>query len=63
MLETPNSEDLSESNCHSSHVPLLRYLQSLLADYRCVLVNDFKTECLSEEAYECYGESRIYDEK
>ena len=63
MLETPNSEDLSESNCHSSHISVLCYLQRLLADYRCVLVSDFETESLSEEAYECYGEWIAYDEK
>ena len=63
MLETPNSQDLSESNCYSSYSPAPRYLQSLFADCQACRLVTFKNVPLSEKADECYGEWLIYDEK
>ena len=63
MLETPNSDALSESNCYFSHFPAPRYLQRLIAHCQCVSTSDFEIEPLSEKADEFYGEWIVYDEK
>ena len=63
MLETPNSDALSESNCYLGHYHAPRYLQRLFAYCRRVSTSDFEIEPLSEEADESYGEWIVYDEK
>ena len=63
MLETPNSDTLSESNCYFSPLPAPRYFQRLFAHCLCVSTSDFEIEALSEKADECYGEWIVYDEK
>ena len=63
MLETPNSDALSESGWYFSHFPVPRCLQTFFAYCRRVSTSDFEIEPLSEKADECYGEWIVYGEK
>ena len=63
MLEIPNSDALSESNCYFSHFPAPGYLQRSFAYCWRVPTSNFEIESLSEKADECYGERIVYDEK
>ena len=63
MLGIPNSDALSESNCHFSQSPAPRYLKGLFVHCRRVPTSNFEIESLSEKSDECYGEWIVCGEK